>query len=118
VPHTSEKWAHKISRNYGLRFVISVPWSGAGLPDGLLSNPKIPIWVNVWALDWKLSIHFMAIWNSYVTHIWDILWPFGTFCVHLVHLFPLLGIMHRKIWQPWSSGHFVSNSKPKRCRDP
>jgi hypothetical protein len=25
VPHTSEKWAHKISRNYGLRFVISVP---------------------------------------------------------------------------------------------
>jgi hypothetical protein len=32
------------------------------------------------ALDWKMLIYFMSIWN--------ILWPFGTFCVHLVHFFP------------------------------
>jgi hypothetical protein len=51
------------------------------------------------ALDWKLLIYFMTIWNilrtfvifygylEYFTDIWDILRPFGTFCVHLVHTF-------------------------------
>jgi hypothetical protein len=39
-------------------------------------------------LDWKMCIYFMAIWN--------ILWRFGTFCIHLVHfvfiwyIFPVL----------------------------
>jgi thiosulfate reductase cytochrome b subunit len=37
-------------------------------------KPKIPIWENFCrALDWKMSIYFMAIWN-----IWD-------FYDHLVH---------------------------------
>jgi hypothetical protein len=30
------------------------------------------------ALDWKMLTYF--------TDIWDILWPFVTFCVHLLHL--------------------------------
>jgi hypothetical protein len=33
-------------------------------------------------LYWKMLLYFMAIWN-----IWDILCPFGTFCVHLVCTF-------------------------------
>jgi hypothetical protein len=31
---------------------------------------------------------------EYFTDIWDILWAFGTFCVHLVH-FSGFGIMHQ-----------------------
>jgi hypothetical protein len=27
---------------------------------------------------------------EYFVDIWDFLWPFGTFCVHLVHFFPVL----------------------------
>jgi hypothetical protein len=38
-------------------------------------KPKIPIWVNFG--DWKLFIHFLAIWN--------ILQTFGIFYGHLVH---------------------------------
>jgi hypothetical protein len=34
------------------------------------------------ALDWKLLIYFMAIWN--------ILWRFGIFYDHFVHFFPAL----------------------------
>jgi hypothetical protein len=33
--------------------------------------------------------------------IWDILLPFGTFCVHLVHFFRFWYHLPRKIWQPW-----------------
>jgi hypothetical protein len=31
----------------------------------------------------------------------DILWPFGTFCVLLVHFFWFWFHVPRKIWQPW-----------------
>jgi hypothetical protein len=41
-------------------------------------------------------IHFLAIWNIYVTDIWDIIWPFRTFCVYLVIFFSGLGIMYLK----------------------
>jgi hypothetical protein len=36
--------------------------------------------------------------------IWDILWPFGTLCVHLVHFVRLRCHVPRKIWQPWLEG--------------
>jgi hypothetical protein len=29
------------------------------------------------------------------------LWPFGTFCGHLVYVFPFWYVVQRKIWQPW-----------------
>jgi hypothetical protein len=53
------------------------------------------------ALDWKMSIYFIAIWN--------ILWRFGifydhlvcTFCIHLVHFFRFCYHVPRRIWQPW-----------------
>jgi hypothetical protein len=44
-------------------------------------------------------------------NIWYILCPFGTF-------FPVLGIMHQKIWQPWfergNDGFLRFQSKPKQ----
>jgi hypothetical protein len=46
------------------------------------------------ASDWKILIYFMAIWN--------ILWIFGTFCDHSVHIvfiwyiFSCFGIMHQE----------------------
>jgi hypothetical protein len=54
------------------------------------------------ALDWKMLIYFMAIWNilmifgifydhlEHFVFIWYILCSFGTFCVHLVHFVPVL----------------------------
>jgi hypothetical protein len=49
----------------------------AGLPDGLLSNKNNNLGKFWRALDWKLFIHFMAVWN--------ILWRFGMYHDHLVH---------------------------------
>jgi hypothetical protein len=62
------------------------------------------------ALDGKLLLYFMAIWN--------ILRTFGIFYDHAVrfvfiwYIFSCFGIMYqRKIWQPWSApGFFVSNN--------
>jgi hypothetical protein len=42
---------------------------------------------------------FMAIWNI-LTEIGDILRPFGTFRIHLVHFFRSWYYVPRKIWQP------------------
>jgi hypothetical protein len=51
----------------------------AGLPDSWFSNQKSQIFGKFWkALDWKMFIHFMTIWN--------IFWRFGIFYDHLVHL--------------------------------
>jgi hypothetical protein len=33
-------------------------------------------------------------------NIWDILWPIGSFCVHLVHYFCVWYHVPRKIWHP------------------
>jgi hypothetical protein len=64
------------------------------------------------ALDWKMLIHFMALWNiygylGYVLDIWDIFRTFGIFyghlgyfCVHLVHFSGFWYHVPRKIWQP------------------
>jgi hypothetical protein len=78
----------------------------AGLPDCFFQTQN-PILGKFWrALDWKLSIYFYGR-LEYFTDIWDILRPFGTFCVHLVH-FPGFGIMqHRKIWQPWTRATLI-----------
>jgi hypothetical protein len=51
------------------------------------------------ALDWKVLIYFMAVWNiyrhlGYFMTIWYILCSFGTFFLAWV-------ILPRKIWQPW-----------------
>jgi hypothetical protein len=52
------------------------------------------------ASDWKILIYFMAIHMEYFMAIWDMLLPFGTFCVRLEHFFPFWYHTPRKIWQP------------------
>jgi hypothetical protein len=56
-----------------------------GLPDGLcIFIPKIPIWVN---------LENVTIWYGhleYCSYIWELFWPFGTFCANLVHFLPVL----------------------------
>jgi hypothetical protein len=52
----------------------------------------------------------------YLSVIWYILWPYGIFLTiwltsgDLVYFYTLWYIESRKIWQPWSRKHFVSNS--------
>jgi hypothetical protein len=65
------------------------PKLSSGLPDGLFSNKKIPIWENILrATDWKILLYFLAVWN--------ISWTFGIFYYHLEHfviiwyIFPVL----------------------------
>jgi hypothetical protein len=68
-------------------------------PMALQNIPKLG---KFWrARDWKMLIYFMAIWNIFMA-IWEILWPLGTFCVHLVHFFQSWYNAPRKIWQPWT----------------
>jgi hypothetical protein len=82
-------------------FVVSHLWHNTkpGLPD-VFFKPKIPNLCKFWrVLDGKMLIYFMAI-GKIFKDIWDILWPFGTFCVHLVHFFLSWYHVPRKIWQP------------------
>jgi hypothetical protein len=44
------------------------------------------------ALDWEMFMDFMYIWN--------ILWTFGTFCIHLVHFVRFWCHLPKRIWQP------------------
>jgi hypothetical protein len=55
---------------------------------------------------------------EYFTNIWDILSPFGTFCVHLLHFFPLWCQVPTKIWQPWlAAPSYRHYSAAKRISD-
>jgi hypothetical protein len=49
------------------------------------------------ASDWYINVDGHL---EYFIDIWNIWWPFGTFCVHLVHFFQLWYHAPRKIWQP------------------
>jgi hypothetical protein len=86
-------------------------WSPCSLPTDQgcqmvsfqTKNPNLGIFWR--ALDWKIWIYFMAIWNilqtfgifyghlEYFMTIWYI-------CVNLVHLFWFWYYVRRKIWQP------------------
>jgi hypothetical protein len=71
----------------------------AGLPDGLFSNQNRNLGKFWRALEWKMLLYFMIIWNI-LRHIWYKLWPFGIVCGHLVY-FSHFGVFRpRKIWQP------------------
>jgi hypothetical protein len=51
-------------------------------------------------LQWKMYIGIFYGRSVYFTAKWYILWPFGTFCGHLVYFFPVLVCCTEKIWQP------------------
>jgi hypothetical protein len=53
------------------------------------------------ALDWKMLVYFMAIWNRYYNEFWKLYGHLILF-VFIWYIFPVFGIMYvrRKIWQP------------------
>jgi hypothetical protein len=50
----------------------------AGLPDGIFSNQKMPIWVNFGG-PWNGKV-----WHTYSLAIWNILLPFSKVYGHMV----------------------------------
>jgi hypothetical protein len=56
----------------------------------------------IWrALEWKMLVYFLTMWN--IVHAFGTynLWPFGIVCGHLVN-FPQFDMFGpREIWQPW-----------------
>jgi hypothetical protein len=78
-----------LARNSGLKRV-----SLAGLPDGLFSNQKSQFGYILEGLKLE-NVYIICGHSEYFTGIWDILRPFGTFCVRLVH-FSGFGIMFQE----------------------
>jgi hypothetical protein len=82
-----------------------VPFQGCQMVYSQTKNPNLGKFYR--ALHWKMLMDFMAICNilrklGYFMTSWYILWPIGTFCVHLVHFFRFWYHVSRKIWQPWA----------------
>jgi hypothetical protein len=48
----------------------------------------------------------------YFTANREILWPFGTFCGHLIFPPPFWYIVQRKLWQPWTRHSCRKESMP------
>jgi hypothetical protein len=46
-------------------------------------------------MEWKMLVRFMAIWNSYIMAIWNILGPFGTVVV-IWYIFSLFGTLYQE----------------------
>jgi hypothetical protein len=59
-------------------------------------NPNLGIFWR--ALDWK-NCYILRPFGIFYRHFGN-LWPFGTFCIHLVHFSPFWYHLPRKIWQP------------------
>jgi hypothetical protein len=78
----------------------------SGVARWFLFRPKIPIWVNLGGPRLEIVEIFQGH-LEYFTDIWDISWPSGTFCVHLV-LFPGFGIMYQE-----QSGNPVDEERKK-----
>jgi hypothetical protein len=78
----------------------------SGLPDGLFSNKKIPLWVN---FGWKMLVYFMVIRNIlqsfgiFYGH-WVMLWKFG------VCIFPRFGILCQE-----KSGNSATTASGCQC---
>jgi hypothetical protein len=69
-------------------------WSWAGLPDGLFSSQKSQFGKIFQGLRFE-NVDIFYGHFEYFMDIWDILLPFVTFCVHLVH-FSGFGITHQE----------------------
>jgi hypothetical protein len=71
----------------------------SGLPGGLFPDQKSQFGKLLEGLRWEYVDIFYGL-LEYFIGIWDILWPFGTFCVPLVHFFRFWHHVPRTIWQP------------------
>jgi hypothetical protein len=83
-----------------------------GLPDGYFQTKNTNLGKFWRALDWIMLIYFVAYWE-YLTDIWDILLPFVTFCVHLVHTFipVLVSCAKKKSGNPASLSSFAISER-------
>jgi hypothetical protein len=74
----------------------------AGLPDGFLFQTKNPDLGKFWEGPRSENVEIFYAHLEYFTDIRDILGPFGTFCVHLVHFFRFWYILsqHRTFKAP------------------
>jgi hypothetical protein len=84
----TEKAAFSVVQNTK-RLFCSAP----GLPDGFFSNQKFQFGKNFQGLRLE-NVNIFYGHSEYFMDIWNILLPFGTFCVHLLH-FSSFGIMHQ-----------------------
>jgi hypothetical protein len=65
----------------------------------LIFKPKIPFWVNFGGSRLEKGNMCYGHLENFMD-IWEILWPFGKVCFHLVHFFRFWYHVPRKIWQP------------------
>jgi hypothetical protein len=70
------------------------------LPDGLFSNKNPKLGKLRRALERLENVDILEYWNIwnigvFFPNIWDILWPFGTFCGHLVY-FSRFGMLYQE----------------------
>jgi hypothetical protein len=63
----------------------------AGLPDGIFSNQKSQFWYIFGAIEWKMLVYFMAIWNNFTV----ILRSFRNVVV-IWYIFQHFGILHEE----------------------
>jgi hypothetical protein len=49
-----------------------------------------------WALEWKMLLYFMSIWNTSFMDIWHNVWQFGMVYGHLVYFFPFWYVWTKK----------------------
>jgi hypothetical protein len=85
VAKNCEKWkknAERIDLYLDSRFAAAFDSIPTRVARCFIFKPKIPIWVN-----------FGGPWNG---KGWYILWPFGIYCGHLVHLKPIGNLL--AIW--------------------
>jgi hypothetical protein len=57
-------------------------------------KPKIPVWVIIYGPRLE-NVETFYVHLLYLADVWDILWPFGTFRVNLVHFF-VFGIVYQE----------------------
>jgi hypothetical protein len=62
---------------------------------------KIPDLGTFWrALEWKMLLYFMIMWNILWPYVWYNLWQFGIICCHLVYFFPF--------WYVWTKENLAT----------
>jgi hypothetical protein len=70
-----------------------------GLPDGLFSNPKSQLWLNLEGLGMENVVIFFDH-LEYFAAIWYNIWPFGIVCGHLVYFYVLVCLEQEKSGNP------------------
>jgi hypothetical protein len=88
------------------------------LPDGLFSNQKSLFGLILEGLRLE-NVYIFYGHLEYFMEIWDIVWPFGTFCINLVPFCPVLVLCAKKCGNPAKRDIFeLSRRRLKRDASP